>query len=77
MPGMGSLFYCQYRSIKRRADRLQKAGSEQSGDYWFKFLSGFCGQGMLSLCYYLRQIFKKDLYEERCWATNGALVSQT
>ena len=46
----------------RRTDRPQKAGFEQSGDYWFKFLSGFCGQGMLSLGYYLRGIFKKDLY---------------
>ena len=46
----------------RRTDRLQKAGFEQSGDYWFKSLSGFCGQGILSLGYYLRGIFKKNLY---------------
>ena len=46
----------------RRTDRLHKAGFEQSGDYWFKSLSGFCGQGILSLDYYLRAIFKKNLY---------------
>ena len=46
----------------RRTDRLQKAGFEQSGDYWFKSLLGFCGQGILSLGYYLRGIFKKNLY---------------
>ena len=40
-----------------RTDRLQKAGFEQSGDYWFKALVGFCGQGILSLGYYLRGIF--------------------
>ena len=44
----------------RRTDRLQKAGFEQSVDYWFKSLSGFCGQGILSLGYYLRGIFKKE-----------------
>ena len=46
----------------RRTDRLQKAGFEQSGDYWFKSLLGFCDQGILSLGYYLRGIFKKDLH---------------
>ena len=60
MPGVGSLFDCQYRGIMRRTDRLQKAGFEQSVDYWFKSLSGFCGQGILSLGYYLRGIFKKE-----------------
>ena len=45
-----------------RTDRPQKAGFEQSGDYWFKSLSGFCGQAILSLGYYLRGIFKKNLY---------------
>ena len=45
-----------------RTDRLQKAGFEQSVDYWFKSLSGFCGQGILSLGYHLRGIFKKNLY---------------
>ena len=59
---MGSLFNWQYGSIMRRTDRLQKAGFEQSGDYLFKALLGFCGQGILSLGYYLRGIFKKDLY---------------
>ena len=61
-PGVGSLFDCQCRSIMRRTDGLQKAGFEQSGDYWFKSLSVFCGQGILSLDYYLRAIFKKNLY---------------
>ena len=46
----------------RRTDRPQKAGFEQSGKCWFKSLSGFCGQGILSLAYYLRGIFKKNLY---------------
>ena len=46
----------------RRTDRLQMAGFEQLGDYWFKSLSGFRGQGILSLGYYLRGIFKKNLY---------------
>ena len=46
----------------RRTDRLQKVGFEQSGDYWFKSLSGFCGQGILSLGYDLRRILKKNLY---------------
>ena len=46
----------------RRTDRPQKASFEQSGDYWLKSLSGFCGQGILSLGYYLRGIFKKDLH---------------
>ena len=32
------------------------------GDYWFKSLSGFYGQGILSLGYYLRGILKKNLY---------------
>ena len=41
---------------------MQKAGFEQLGDYWFKSLSGFCGQGILSLGYHLRGIFKKNLY---------------
>ena len=45
-----------------RTDRLQKAGFEQLGDYWFKSLLGFCGQGILSLGCYLRGIFKKDLH---------------
>ena len=45
-----------------RTDRLQKAGFEQLGDYWFKSLLGFCGQGILILGYYLRGIFKKNLY---------------
>jgi len=61
-PGVGSLFDCQYRSIMRRTDRPQNAGFEQSGDYWLKSLLGFCGQGILSLGYYLRGIFKKDLH---------------
>ena len=30
----------------RRTDRPQKAGFKQLGDYWFKSLSGFCGQGI-------------------------------
>ena len=38
-------------------DRPQKAGFEQSVDYWFKSLSGLCGQGVLSSGYYLRGIF--------------------
>ena len=46
----------------RRIDRQQKAGFKQSGDYWFKPLTGFCSQGMLSLGNFLRGIFKKDLY---------------
>ena len=46
----------------RRTDRPQKAGFEQLGNYWFKSLSGLCGQGILSLGYYLRGIFKKNLY---------------
>ena len=46
----------------RRTDRLQKASFEQSGDYWFKSFSGFFGQGVLSLSYDLRGIFKKNLY---------------
>ena len=46
----------------KRTDRPQKASFEQSGKYWFKSLSGFCGQGILSLAYYLRGIFKKNLY---------------
>ena len=46
----------------RRTDRPQKAGFEQLGDYWFKSLSGLCGQGILSLGYYLRGILKKNLY---------------
>ena len=46
----------------RRTDRPQKASFEQSGDYWLKSLSGFCGQGILSLGYYLRGILKKNLY---------------
>ena len=41
----------------RRRDRLQKASIEESGDYWFKSLLGFSGQGILSLGYYLRGIF--------------------
>ena len=45
-----------------RRDRLPKASIEESGDYWFKSLSGFSGQGILSLGYYLRGIFKKTLY---------------
>ena len=45
-----------------RTDRLQKAGFEQLGDYWFKALLGFCGQGILSLGYSLRGIFKTYLY---------------
>ena len=57
----GQGFECQYRGIIKRTDRPQKASFEQSGDYWFKSLSGFCGQGILSLGYYLRGIFKKDL----------------
>ena len=71
----GSLFDCQYRSIMR-TDRLQKAGFEQLGDYWFKSLLGFCGQGILSLGYYLRGIFKKNLYRGWCQATSGVSVSQ-
>ena len=43
-------------------NRPQKASFEQSGDYRFKSLSGFCGQGILGLGYYLRDIFKKNLY---------------
>ena len=35
----------------RRTDRPQMAGFEQLGDYWFKSLSGFRGQGILSLGY--------------------------
>ena len=58
---MGPLFDCRYRGIMRRTDGLQKAGFELSGDYWFKSLSGFCGQGILSLGYDLRGIFKKNL----------------
>ena len=61
----------------RRTDRLQKAGFEQSGDYWFKSLLGFCDQGLLSLGYYLRGILKKDLHREWCLATDGASVPQT
>ena len=53
----------------RRTDRPQKAGFEQSGEYWFKSLSGLCGQGILSLGSYLRGIFKKHLYGEWCQAT--------
>ena len=56
---MGPLFDCQYNM--RRTDGLQKASFEQSRDYWFKSLSGFCGQGILSLGYDLRGIFKKNL----------------
>ena len=59
---MGSLFDCHYRGIITRTDRPQKAGFEQSGDCWFKSLLGFCGQGVLSLGYDLRGIFKKDLH---------------
>ena len=58
---MGSHFDCQYRGVMRRTDRLQKAGFEQSGDYWFKSLPGFCGQGLLSLGSDLRGILKKNL----------------
>ena len=61
----------------RRTDRPQKAGFEQSGDYWFKSMSGLCGQGILTLGSYLRGIFKKHLYGEWCQATNGASVFQT
>ena len=67
MSGVGSLFDCQYGSIMRRTDRPQKACFEQLGDYRFKSLLGFCGQGILSLGYYLRVTFKKDL--------NGGVVS--
>ena len=36
--------------------------SSQEIIYWFKSLSKFCGQGILSLGYYLRVIFKKNIY---------------
>ena len=61
----------------RWRDRPQKAGFGQSGDYWFKPLSGFCSQGILSLGCDLRGILKKNLHREWCWATGGASVSQT
>ena len=64
MPGVGSLFYYQYKGIMGWRDRPQKASFEQSGDYWFKSLLGFCGQGMLSLGYNLRGILQKNLYGE-------------
>ena len=77
-PGVGSLFDCQCRSIMRRTDRPQKAGFEQLRNYWFKSLSGLCGQGILSLGYYLRGIFlRKTCMGEWCQATDGASVSQT
>ena len=75
MPGVGPLFDCQYNM--RRTDGLQKASFEQSRDYWFKSLSGFCSQGILSLGCDLREILKKNLYREWCWTTDGASVSQT
>ena len=59
----------------RRTDRPQEADFEQSGDYWFKSLLGFCGQGILSLGYDLRGIFKKDLYGRM--VAHMAFVSQT
>lgn len=74
---MGPLFDCQYRGIMKRTDGLQKAGFEQSGDYWFRSLSGFCGQGILSLGYDRRGIFRKTWTGEWCQATDGASVSQT
>ena len=76
MPGVGSLFDCQYRSIMR-TDRLQKAGFEQLGDYWFKSLLGFCGQGILILGYYLRGIFKKNLYRGMVSGYQWGFMSQT
>ena len=40
---------------------LCQGSKSLSWDYCFKSLSGFCGQDILSLGYYLRGIFKKDL----------------